>query len=197
MDARDLDAAFRLTFFGGGTHSSTGYQPNGTNAYANSYLTPSTSLSLNNNHISFYSRTQTPGYILNYGVDIGAADTGNVNMLDIEIKYGGRYYENNQNSYSSPFSDTLNNGLFLNSRIVSGSFKGYRNGTSEGTISISSTGLSSHPIFLGARNNGGVAAFYTNRECSLASIGDGLTDTEAANFYTAVQAFQTTLGRQV
>jgi uncharacterized protein YmfQ (DUF2313 family) len=34
-------------------------------------------------------------------------------------------------------------------------------------------------------------------ECALASIGDGLTDTEASNFYTAVQAFQTTLSRQV
>jgi hypothetical protein len=28
-------------------------------------------------------------------------------------------------------------------------------------------------------------------------LGDGLTDTEAANFYTAVQTYQTTLGRNV
>jgi hypothetical protein len=28
-------------------------------------------------------------------------------------------------------------------------------------------------------------------------MGQGLTDTEAANYYTAVQAFQTTLSRQV
>ena len=38
---------------------------------------------------------------------------------------------------------------------------------------------------------------YGNRECALASIGLGLSDTEAANFYTAVQAFNTTLSRQV
>ena len=195
MDARDLDAAYRLVFNGGWTHSSTGALPNGTNAYANSYLTPSISLSLNNNHISFYSRTQNLSI---FGADIGAANTGNVNMLDIEILYpGGRYYTNNQNSYPSPFSSTFTNGLFLNSRIVSGSFKGYRNGTSEGTISIISTGLSSYPIFLGARNNGGVTAFYSGKECAFASIGDGLSDTEVSNLYTAVQAFQTTLGRQV
>jgi hypothetical protein len=46
-------------------------------------------------------------------------------------------------------------------------------------------------------NNNGISAFYTTKECAFASIGDGLTDTEASNFYTAVQAFQTTLSRQV
>ena len=192
MDARDLDAAYRLTFFGGWTHSSTGALPNGTNAYANSYLTPITSLSLNNNHISYYSRTQN----FSNGVDIGTGD-GFVKMLDIEISYSGRYYENNQDSYSSPLSSTFTTGLFLNSRIVSGSFKGYRNGVSEGTLSVSSTGLSSYPIFIGARNNLGTPAYFANRECAFSTIGDGLSDAEAANFYTAVQAFQTTLSRQV
>jgi hypothetical protein len=43
----------------------------------------------------------------------------------------------------------------------------------------------------------GIRDFYDNKELAFSSIGDGLTDTEAANFYTAVQAFQTTLGRQV
>ena len=38
---------------------------------------------------------------------------------------------------------------------------------------------------------------YSAKECAFASIGDGLTDTEAANFYTAVQTFQTTLSRNV
>jgi hypothetical protein len=45
--------------------------------------------------------------------------------------------------------------------------------------------------------NGVGVQYYTDRECAFASIGDGLTDTEAANFYTAVQAYQTTLSRQV
>jgi len=192
MDARDLDAAFRLTFNGGWTHASTGALPNGTNAYANSYLTPITSLYLNDNQISFYSRTQN----FSNGVDIGTGDA-TVNMLDIEINYGGRYYDNNQSSYPSPLSSTFTTGLFTNSRIVSGSFKGYRNGTSEGTISIATTARSSYPIFIGARNSVGSPAFYANRECAFASIGDGLTDGEAANFYTAVQAFQTTLSRQI
>lgn len=34
----DTNAAFRLQFFGGGTHSNLGYQCNGTNAYANTFF---------------------------------------------------------------------------------------------------------------------------------------------------------------
>ena len=55
-DPRDLDAAFRLVFNGGGTHSSTVYKPNGTNGYADTKLSPSSVQTLNSTHISFYSR---------------------------------------------------------------------------------------------------------------------------------------------
>jgi hypothetical protein len=41
------------------------------------------------------------------------------------------------------------------------------------------------------------AVEFTQNQYAFMSIGDGLTDTQASNFYTAVQAFQTTLGRQV
>jgi hypothetical protein len=59
-DPRDLDAAFRLVFNGGWTHSSTGALPNGTNAFADTKLNAFT-LPLNQNSTSFsaYSRTQT------------------------------------------------------------------------------------------------------------------------------------------
>ena len=37
-DPRDLDAAFRLTFTNAWTHASTGMTPNGTSAFANTFL---------------------------------------------------------------------------------------------------------------------------------------------------------------
>jgi len=52
----DTNAAFRLSFIGGGTHSSNGYQPNGINAYANTFCTTA-NMALNSAHHSFYSRT--------------------------------------------------------------------------------------------------------------------------------------------
>ena len=40
-------------------------------------------------------------------------------------------------------------------------------------------------------------AEFSVANLSLVSIGNGLTDTEASDYNTAVQAFQTTLSRQV
>ena len=51
-DPRDLDAAFRLVFNGGWTHSANGAQPNGTNGFADTKLNQSANLILNSNHIS-------------------------------------------------------------------------------------------------------------------------------------------------
>ena len=53
------------------------------------------------------------------------------------------------------------------------------------------------PFYIGASNFSGTATYFANRECAFACLGTGLTGTEAANFYTAIQAFQTTLGRNV
>ena len=53
----NTDAAFRLLFVGGWTHSANGALPNGTNAYADTFLNANTALTNTSNHLSFYSRT--------------------------------------------------------------------------------------------------------------------------------------------
>ena len=58
-DPRDLDAAFRLSFNGGWTHSATGALPNGANATANTYAKPSDIATQDSIHLSYYSRTDT------------------------------------------------------------------------------------------------------------------------------------------
>jgi hypothetical protein len=77
--------------------------------------------------------------------------------------------------------------------------KGYLNGSLQATSTSSDNQvLPSINMFLGARNNGGTSAeLYSTKQCAFASIGNGLTDGEATAFYTAVQAYQTTLNRQV
>ena len=60
-----------------------------------------------------------------------------------------------------------------------------------------SNGIVNIPLFIGCLNDNGNPAYYTNRESAFASIGDGLSDAEATAFYTAVQKYQTSLGRQV
>ncbi len=56
MNAVDTNAAFRLTFSGTWTHSSTGAKPNGTNAFADTYFIPSVDASTSGFGFGIYSR---------------------------------------------------------------------------------------------------------------------------------------------
>ena len=75
----------------------------------------------------------------------------------------------------------------------------YLNGTSVANNTTTDTiTFLNYNLFLGAANiNNSSVASYTNSQCAFASIGNGLTDTDASNLYTRVQAFQTALSRQV
>ena len=184
----DTNAAFRLVFSGGGTHSANGYATNGVNAFAETYYNPSINLtSQNSNHISIYSRTDNVG-----GIDMGG---GPVPLVDLEIRYSALSYNWNM---AANFSHTNANSLghYINTRTASNAFKLLKNGT---TVLGSSTGAAgatkpNTTYHIGKRN---LDLLWSNRQYAFASIGDGLTDTNASNLYTAVQAFQTTLGRQV
>ena len=188
----DTDAAFRLVFNGGWTHSSTGATPNGTNAYADTKLIPNTTLSLNSTHISGYLRTN-----LSILAPILSAEnaTNYNNGLYIWPKALGVYYVriNDDTSQSNSAGADIR-GLHLASRTAS-NVKKYRfNNTQIFNVTTASTALNTSSIYIGASRNN---ANYFNNQIALASIGAGLTDTDATNFYTRVQAFQTTLGRQV
>jgi hypothetical protein len=200
-DPRDLDAAFRLVFFGGWTHSSNGALPNGTNAYSNTNLNPLANLINNNYSVSYYSRTNTN--LLN-AVEIGSStgSTGNP-QISISLYYAGSsqkgfvsgYYPNYYIGSSN--NDTL--GLMTGTRTASNSAKMYMDGVQVGSTltTVYSGVLQNTSLFLGSNKYQNSAVEFSSKQCAFASIGDGLTDTEAANFYTAVQAYQTTLSRNV
>ena len=75
--------------------------------------------------------------------------------------------------------------------------KAFRAGILLGQVTASMNSLPLFNFYLGARNNNGTPQFYSSHQLAFAFLGDGLTDTDSANLYTAVQAFQTTLSRQV
>jgi hypothetical protein len=189
----DTDAAFRLVFSGGNTHSITGWLPNGTNGFGDTKVNAFNNLSLNSMHLSVYSRTNISGDKR----DIGAqANTEGSAMI---LNLGGlTYYKINStigNYLTVANSDTR--GLFVSNRTASNVLNGWKNGTKVGTGTNASTSLLNAPIYVGAIWENSSASYFANREYAFASIGDGLTDTEAANFYTAVQAFQTALNRNI
>lgn len=195
-DPRDLDVAFRLTFTNAWNHSSTGMTPNGSSTYANTYLSPLTSLSLNSTHISYYSRTNSNAT----EVEIGVQSNNGFNYTIIEIRTSNLtyYLVNSTIAGTQSGADADSRAFYLGNRTAANVINGWRNSTKLLNGTTSSTNGPERNIYLGAMNNStGVAQFYSTKQCAFASIGDGLTDAEAANFYTAVQAYQTTLGRQV
>lgn len=192
-DPRDLNAAYRLVFSGGGTFSSNGYLPNGINSFADTFLNANV-LTQNSTHISYYSRTNRT---TNSNSCMGSWWVGGLTI--IYARYLNSLYTtvNNSGADYAIQSVTDSLGLLTASRTASNLQKGYKNiaSVSNGGVSMAS-GANSYKIGATVQSNG-TTWNYDNLECAFATIGDGLTDAEALALYNAVQLFQTTLGRQV
>ena len=191
INPADTNAAFRLQFFGGGTHSANGYLPNGSNAYANTFCA-SNNMALNSVHLSYYSRTNTTS---NGGREIAAASSVSSKLSVKQVTLGSQLQLNQNTSTSYIAVDSR--GFFIGSRTASNVTKLIRNGVVLANQNNSSVSTLSIPFYLCANNNNGNAGEYSIIECAFASIGDGLTDLEATALYNAVNTFQTTLGRNV
>lgn len=190
-DPRDLNAAYRLTFATGMTHSSTGMTSNGSSGYANSNLNGNTVLGATSNHMSFYSGTQVTAS----QYEMGAI---NVNQYSLALNESVTTKKNIiLGSYPSNWAsvtDSNTKGFQIGSKTSSTSLKLYWNNSNVATNTASySSALPSANIYICALNYS--TLYYSTKECRFASIGDGLTDTEAGNLYNAVQNYNTTLGR--
>jgi hypothetical protein len=191
-DPQDTNAAFRLVFSGGWTHSSTGATPNGVNSFAESFLTPLTSLSANSTHLSYYSRTN----VNLTQIEIGCQDVNAYTIIEARTA-NVSYFLVNTNTITG-VADTNSAAFYIANRTASNVTNGFRNSSKIFNSTVASSALPIQSIYIGAlKNPSSIAQFFSSKQCAFASIGDGLTDTEAGNLYTAVQAFNTTLARQV
>jgi hypothetical protein len=198
-DPRDLDAAFRLVFLGGWTHSSNGALPNGTNGYADTKCNMSTNYSVNTSvHISYYSRTDGSFTSQDMAVYNGTTFTA-LSIRRSVFSNQTLFAANETINYSFSAADPNGAAFYISNRTALNINNGWRNSTKVATGTNTAGTRPNLNMFLANININGApdAGLYGKRECAFASIGDGLTDAEAANFYTAVQAFNTTLGRQV
>ena len=185
-------SSFTGTFTSGWTFASTGVTPNGTSAYMETNFAPSSNISSSSASIGYYGGTT--------GVSTKCAlGSGNA-----------PYYYDLYPAYTSYglFGDIFDgSNTFTANTNAAGFIFAYRNSSTtqkkhsiRGTITTlteSSGGTITSTVRLATRNTGGTNQDYSNFEQRFAFMGDGLTDTQASNFYTAVQAFQTTLSRQV
>ena len=192
-DPRDLDHAFRLQFFGGWTHSVNGALPNGVNAYANPFYNPSLNALQNSHSFSFYSRTNSNGT----EVELGGENNRNISLL--EIRTGITTYIS-VNGYVGQFdtiTDANSLGYYNANRTSRFNHDLWKNGVKIRTGTMVSSALVNNNYALSALNNLGNVIYFSSKQCAFASIGKGLSDTEAFNDYAAIQKYQTTLNRQV
>ena len=202
-DPRDSDDAFRLTFvkinaIGFGTNwyaSSDGLKPNGYDQGAITHLTAS-SIPVNDFHFSYYSRTDSTK-----GIGGATQGGGGENMKLYPSTGSNTLYYANAGTTTVPEA-TSGQGFHIISAPATNTLVRYYNDLPGASSTLSFQSNVNYPIGLFApTNNGAIAGsgfvYNGDAECAFASIGYGLSDIDVSNLYTAVQKFQTTLGRQV
>jgi hypothetical protein len=197
-DPRDLDAAYRLSFSGGWTHSATGALPNGSNAYADTFVNPSIDMTQNNASGSVYLRTNNVGSFGDFGVYNGTTQFAVFLRVDFLVN-SSAHARINTASYNGDYAAvTSSTGLFTATRTGVNVQKIIQNGVVKVNGTLASVApingniqLSCHLDTITGRFN------FSNRELAFSCFGEGLNDTEAASLSTAVQNYQTTLSRQV
>jgi hypothetical protein len=197
-DPRDVDAAYRLAFSGSWTHSQTGLVGTFGSTYANTFFLPSTGFINNNTHISIYQRTVTNvgGCAIGTSKTIIGPYIPLITIYDRASLVDCYSYQTHRIGQSTP-----QGGFFINSRTANNSFNLYINGNVGGVNTVTNTidiTTNNNPIFINAINYDGLPAqFNNNSEYAFASIGQGLTNSEASIYTDIVEKYQTRLNRQV
>ena len=187
-------SSFTGTFTAGWTFASTGVTPNGTSAYMDTTLTPSANLSLSSGHISVYNRTNVEEAKCDLGTTNGIF--GAPDEILLMTRFTGLGFVGVYTQYGGAITNTNSQGLYITNRNSTTLTTGFKNNSKIYNLAQTAANLPSLPFYLGAQN-ATVPTRYATKQYAFASIGDGLTDTQASDFYTAVQSFQTTLSRNV
>jgi SPP1 family predicted phage head-tail adaptor len=190
-------ASYTGSFVGAVTFSSNGILGNSVSGYMNTNFNTNTELTLNNSHISLYSRTQNADAFDqpmkvndNLGNDVQLSPDVNGASVSFVGVLGG--------TQGVIATNTDCRGMFLVSRTSATLLRGYKNTTTLGTNTT--TGTHTYPnlnLFLLGANANGILNNASSLQIAFATIGDGLSDADVSNLYSSVQTFQTTLNRQI
>jgi len=188
----DTNAGYRLVFNGGWTFNSLGATSNGTNAYANTFLSASTITPLNSQHLSLYmANNSVPSGVSR---SFGGANGGG-GLFSIGIQSTSYYYWGASDNGQSSFSTANSQGNLLTTANSTSSSLLYRNGTQIFTT-VNDNGKSiPYSVYIGAYNNAGTPAQYYANQYRFSTIGYGLSAAQVSTLSTIINTFQTTLSR--
>lgn len=186
---------FNLTFVGSPTHSANGVDWNGTTQYAQTGLVPNTTLTKDAKAMGYYSRENTSAGVGN-PCEMGCVGTSGSSFDGLFARVSGNLFGGYLSDLTGvTLANSDSSGFFIISRSNSTQVNFYRNGAALGTNPKTLNSVATQntqEIELG-RGNGQ----YSDRQSAFAFISDDLSSTNQSDFYTAVQAFQTSLSRQV
>jgi len=207
----DTDGAFRLVFYGGVTHNSNGVTFNGTTGYADTFWIPSTQISsAEYASTSLYSRTNSITSTIR--TDMAVNNFNYIGVTGAFVLTAG-YSTASVTAYfqcdlPNAYTYTHFNAQGANANTT-GFYSGYQSATTiaiykNGSIIASNSNAKSstrsypaQSVFIGADRYNGFARRYSNKNLAFAHIGTSMTDGDMSNLYTIIQAYQTTLGRQI
>lgn len=198
----DTDAAFRLGFQGSWTFAETGVKVTAVSAsnYARTYYTPSTNATNNSGHLSAYIRTVYTGQGCIIGGSNGTLATSVAYQIFASTTYSQSVIQGQNTSQWIAYGTSGAAGFYQANRSTSTAQQAYYNGTlkATGTAASSSIASATSELTLASRNGGAFSmSFGNSAEMAFISIGTSLTAFENQMFYEIVQAYQTSLGRQV
>lgn len=194
-DPRDLDAAFRITWFGGVTHSANGVQGNGTNGYGNTHVNNAT-LPQNGMGLFYYSRTNQTRSEVDMGVTEGTLPFRGSIICPRYLATGTAIYRAQGELITpaiKPRSDAFHGVFRVNSTTIK---------TVDATTINNGTNISATPVSLDTwilAHNGTVPSpLYSSKQFALIGIAqDSLTDADIINLRSSINTFQTALSRNV
>ena len=186
-DARDLDDAYRISWNGTPEFKNTGVTCLTSTDWGDTHVNDSLLL-YNNSSISFYSGTQNQIA----GYDMGCSNgIFPYNILSFYEDFNNDIVNTWFNAYDTvPYQPTNTIGLSINSSI-GGEVVHYINGAAVSSYGAPDSAYTKQTITIGQVLDD---SHMGQRECRFASIGEGLTASQALKFYNAVQAFKTKLG---
>lgn len=176
------------------TGASGGLLGNGTNKQLTPGLTPN-DVGADVGHVSAYIPTETA---TTQGRIIGAGTVSPGAMYSLQRSSGASNIQGVYGDAGRAVVSVGQSGHYIVTRESNTSVALYENGLQQPVNTLSATSVSStFGILVFARNFGGSVTDRWASRILCYSLGGPMTNAQASSYYTAIQAFQTALGRNV
>jgi len=193
----DTNGAYRIVWSGTVTHSANGFAGDGSTGYGNTFYNPS-GITAGSFSFGYYSR-DAASLTTGSPVEMGCKQYPAYAILQSRTSDSNTGIIGDFTNGAVTATGNAGDRLQAVSMTATNARVRYRDGTSLASSTTSDTTTPpSLNMYIGAENNSGVAAdAFSTRTIAFAYISSGLNGTEMTALKTAVNAFETTLGRNV